>query len=248
MVELYSNILIRVAVLFYALWIGGLATTIFNRIPNEIPIGPSQKPRCNNCGYEIKFKYFFPVIGYFLSNGKCINCKMKIPRVYLFIELTICLYILLLSMTFPVIDEKFISKSLYGAFLIVLGTIYYHHKKLKSMLLWMLLAFILLYRGYNECLPKIIELFLTCISSYIAFFFLKKKYDLSDLEFKMCIILITSLGGGYSFLFLTIAILSLFFDKIHIFQRFKKVPKFKLKKEQIIFFVISLGIVMSLII
>ena len=76
MADFYSDIIVRVAVFLYALWIGGLATTIFNRVPNEIPIGPTQKPRCNNCGNEIKFKYFFPVLGYFFSNGKCIHCGM----------------------------------------------------------------------------------------------------------------------------------------------------------------------------
>ena len=69
MVGFYSEIIIRIAVFLYALWIGGLATTIYNRIPNEIPIGPSHKPCCNNCKKTIKFKYFFPILGYFFSGG-----------------------------------------------------------------------------------------------------------------------------------------------------------------------------------
>ena len=70
MVEFYSEILIKCAVVLFALWIGGLSTTAYGRLPNDIDIGPTHKPSCDNCGAEIKFKYFFPILGYILMNSK----------------------------------------------------------------------------------------------------------------------------------------------------------------------------------
>ena len=207
MVGFYSEIIVRVAIFLYALWIGGLATTIYNRVPNEIPIGPSQKPRCNRCGNEIKFKYFFPVLGYFFSKGKCINCGMKIPRVYLFLELSILFYILTLSTTFEIFDEKFITKSLYGAFMVVLLFIYHSHKQIKARLIWMLVSFILAYRGYNYCLPDVIDLFISGVSSFLAFSIIKKHIPIELHEFEMCVILSSSLGMVVSVCYLIVAII-----------------------------------------
>ena len=72
---------------------------------------------CDNCGAEIKFKYFFPVLGYILSRGKCVHCKKPIPKVYLWLELAVATYIILMSFQYKIIDEKFISKALCGAYL-----------------------------------------------------------------------------------------------------------------------------------
>ena len=240
MTGFYSEIIVRIAIFLYALWIGGLSTTIFNRIPNEIPIGPSQKPKCNGCGKEIKFKYFFPILGYFFSNGKCVNCGMKIPRVYLLLEVSILLYILFLSLTFDIFDEKFISASLYGAFLITLMFIYNAKKQIKIRLVWMLVAFILAYRGYNNTLPKVIDLFISCSCAYITFYLLRKhiKIDLPELE--MCVILTASLGYIVSLMFLSI---TLFFKIIYTMPLFDKV-KF-IKNTNIVYIPLIVAIILT---
>ena len=204
MVGFYSEIIVRIAVFLYSLWIGGLATTIYNRIPNNIPIGPTQKPRCNNCKQEIKFKYFFPVLGYFFSNGKCIHCGMKIPRIYLFLELSILFYILVLSTIFNTFDEKFISTSLYGAFIITLMFIYKTHKQIKTRLIWMLITFTLARRGYNYNLPDVTDLFISGVASFLSFSILKKYVPLSVQEFKVCVITVTSFNCIASFAFLMV--------------------------------------------
>ena len=206
MVEFYSKIIVWIAVFCFALWNGGLATTIYNRVPNDIPIGPSHKPRCNNCGNEIKFKYFFPIFGYFLSKGRCIHCGVKISRIYLFIEISILCYILLLSITFDDFDERFISKSLYGAFLIVLLFIYQTYERIKSSLIFILVSFILAYKGYNHCLPSAIELFFIAVISCISFFHLQRIVRMDKTETIICIILTTSLGYIVSLLFLMLTI------------------------------------------
>ena len=223
MVEHYFDIAIRVAIFFYALWCGGVATTIFNRIPNEIPIGPSHKPRCNKCGNEIKFKYFFPVFGYFLSNGKCVKCGTKIPRIYLLIELSILFYILLLSMRFDIIDEKFISTSLYGAYLITFAFILLSHKQIKIRLTWMLVAFILAYLGYGHRLPQALDLFGSAVMSYGAFVVLKKNVEFELNEFKVGVILMTSFGTMVSFVFAVLALIFYALCKTKLKNKFVKI-------------------------
>ena len=42
MVEFYSDIVVRVAVLFFALWAGGISTTLYGRLPSDTPIGPKK--------------------------------------------------------------------------------------------------------------------------------------------------------------------------------------------------------------
>ena len=207
MADFYFNIIVRIVVFLYALWIGGLATVIYNRIPNDIPIGPNQKPRCNNCKKEIKFKYFFPILGYFFSNGKCIHCGMKIPRVYLFLELSILFYILILSLTFDTFDEKFISKSLYGSFIITLMFIYRTNKQIKVRLIWMLVSFILAYHGYNYNLPEAVDLFISCSVAFFSLSIIKKYMKISMPDLQICVILITSLGYKIGFVYLALSIL-----------------------------------------
>ena len=241
MVEFYSEIIIRIAVFFYALWIGGLATTVFNRVPNEIPIGPTHKPCCNNCKKEIKFRYFFPILGYFFSGGKCVNCGMKIPKVYLHIELSILFYILILSTSFDSFDERFISKSLYGAFIITLMFIYQAHKQIKIRLVWMLVAFILLYRGYNYSLPKVIDLFIGTIASYATFSILRRHIQIKSPEFEMCVILTASLNYMVCFVFLSLAI---FFKIIYSIPNFEKYKT--IRSVNVVFIPLITALVMSL--
>ncbi len=240
MADFYSDIIVRVAVFLYALWIGGLATTIFNRVPNEIPIGPTQKPRCNNCGNEIKFKYFFPVLGYFFSNGKCIHCGMKIPRVYLGLELAILCYILLLSLTFNSFDEAFISKSLYGSFLIVLMFIYYANKQIKIRLVWMLVAFILAYRGYNNTLPDVIDLFISGVVSYGTFTMLKKHIQINLPELEVSVILFTSFGYVISLSFCLVVMFFKIINRISFIKQIKKI-----QNDYIVYIPLIIGVLLS---
>ena len=172
----FSNFILNFVVVLFAMWIGGLATTIYGRIPNDIPLGPSHKPMCDHCGTEIKFKYFFPIIGYIISKGKCVKCDNKIPRVYLYLEIAITIFVLLIALQFDFrgdifFDERFITKSILGAYLITLLFIYNTHKQIKVRLIWMLLTFIILYLGYNNLLPNFIDLFISVVASYTAFFF-----------------------------------------------------------------------------
>ena len=193
MVEFYSEILIRCAVVLFALWIGGLSTTAYGRLPNDIDIGPTHKPSCDN-------------FGYILSRGKCVHCKKPIPKVYLWLEIAVATYIILMSFQYKIIDEKFISKALCGAYLIVLLFVYQTHKRIKSRLVWMLTTFLLIYKGYNGILPSVIELFICSAFAYMTFYLYAKRIKIEKTEFIMSTILVLSMGEMVASIFLLSAI------------------------------------------
>ena len=216
MVELFSNFFLNIVVILFAMWMGGLATTIYGRIPNDIPLGPSHKPMCDHCGTEIKFKYFFPIIGYIISKGKCVKCDNKIPRVYLYLEIAITIFVLLIALQFDFrgdifFDERFITKSILGAYLITLLFIYNTHKQIKVRLIWMLLTFIILYLGYNNLLPNFIDLFISVVASYTAFFFVSKTIQLEKNENVMCVTLLSCCGKIIPIIFFAVATVLFYF-------------------------------------
>ena len=200
MAEFYSEIFIRLCVVFFAIWIGGLSTTIYCRLPNDVKIGPTHKPTCDNCGNIIKPKHFFPIIGYILSRGKCVNCGKKIPIVYLWIEISIALYIVLLSFTYSIINEKFIFKSLFGAYCITLLFIYYNYKKISSNIIFVFIMLLIAYRGYNGNLPTIVNLFFCSAFSYITFRMYSKNVNMERNDFILSTIIMMSLGDFICFI------------------------------------------------
>ena len=242
---LFNNIFITIAVILYALWIGGLSTTLYNRIPNDIPIGPNQKPRCNNCNAILKIQHFFPVFGFIFCRGKCYNCGMKIPRVYLILELSICFYILILSLCVNSIDERFISMSLYGAFLIVSTFIYYKYKQFKTSIVWILTFLILLYQGYCKILPNITDLFLCCFISYFTFVILCRKWNFDKNTLILLVILSTSIG--YHFI-IPYMVLFLMFNMIQYIPTLKnQINKYSISKDFIVLTILFSAIVISLL-
>ena len=246
MVGFYFELVTKIVIFFYALWIGELAIIIYNRIPNDIPIKPTYKPKCSYCGNEITFKYFFPIFRYFLGKWKCISCGTKMPVIYLLIELSILIYILLLSTTFSFLDEKFISKSLYGAFLIVLAFIYKTHKQLKTRLIWMLITFILAYRGYNGILPNVIDLFISCFVAYMIFFLLRKDIQqINDQEYKICIILMASFEVTINYIFATIYFVYKIIYSIPFIRKY--IGNYKFSDNCIVISMILFAIIQSLI-
>ena len=193
MVELFSNFFLNIVVILFAMWMGGLATTIYGRIPNDIPLGPSHKPMCDHCGTAIKFKYFFPIIGYIISKGKCVKCDNKIPRVYLYLEIAITIFVLLIALQFDFrgdifFDERFITKSILGAYLITLLFIYNTHKQIK-----------------------VIDLFISVVASYTAFFFVSKTIPLEKNENVMCVTLLSCCGKIIPIIFFAVATVLFYF-------------------------------------
>lgn len=233
--ELYFNaIFLKVAVFLFAIWLGNMSTSVYYRLPNDIPIGPNFKPVCDYCGKRISFKYFFPIIGYLISGGKCIYCKKQIPKIYLLLELLIAFFVILLSFQYYVIDEKFISKSFLCAFLITLLVIYETHKKITKNSIWILLTFLLLCQGYNNNLPSIIGIFFNCIIGYSSVEIVKRSIKIDALEGVMSIIILSFLPIYFSYIFFIVSLILFVIKKILI--KINDKYKFYIKKIHIIVF------------
>ena len=246
--DFYVNWIVRIVVILYAFWIGGLATTVYNRIPNGISMGPSEKPRCNKCGHIIKFKYFIPVFGYIFSRGKCVNCGIPIPKIYLAIEISIASYILALSTTTQIFNEAFIARSLYGAFLITIMFIYYSHKNIKSHIVWILSSFIAIEHGYNNTLPDALMIFESTFMAYASMKIFTKKLTISMTEFIMCVMLIASMTCDVSIIFLAFACIYWFIN----FSKYSKNIHSKLKENiinnnNLIFIILATALIRTFI-
>jgi hypothetical protein len=66
---------------------GNICTTLFFRIPRNIPInGIERPPMCSSCGIRIKYPYYAPFFQFLLKGLKCFSCGAKIPLIYTLIE------------------------------------------------------------------------------------------------------------------------------------------------------------------
>lgn len=179
----------------YSLSLGAIATTLYNRIINNIEISYKSKPRCNRCFDIIEFPYFFPIIGYFLCKGKCKTCKMSIPLDYLFIEVSVTLLIFFgFCLQNPFINNLsvniFITKSLFTttSFILLLILIKENVQKIDYRILFIALIFGILYRTYIEMID-IESIALIVVYSIIFFHFLSQKIEF-DLSYILYIIII----------------------------------------------------------
>ena len=199
MAEFYFNVFLNIVILVFAMWMGGIATTIYCRVPNNISIGPSHKPICDTCGSRITLKYFFPIIGYILSRGRCINCKQRIPCVYLYMEILITILIMILASQVDFykrefLTEAFVSKAILVAYLTTLLFMKCTNKKIVTNVVWLTLVLFLLYSGYNNAMPDVIELFFFLFSSYTTVVILSKIEFLERNDITLYIILLSLTG------------------------------------------------------
>lgn len=96
---MYYNIIIFVS----SLAIGSFLHTLGVRLVNKRYIGIWEKltvpSRCDCCDKRISPVNLIPVIGYFLSKGKCKYCGSGIPLMYPILEFVFALIILQISVT-----------------------------------------------------------------------------------------------------------------------------------------------------
>jgi prepilin signal peptidase PulO-like enzyme (type II secretory pathway) len=236
-------------VIFYALWIGGLSTTFYNRIPNNIPIGPTHKPKCNFCQKRISIVYFFPIIGYILSRGRCIHCKKRISPAYLILELTVFTFILLYFLIkknsynlASCIGDNFIITSLNGAYTIILLFIYIKYKHfgrnfLPTVLSYLTLSALKCAYGFIPSITDIcIIIFISYHSAIIINAIHKGHPHLSDSNYA---ILLTSIATSTINLFLVSAFY-IFVILLYYFRRY--IIKFAIK-DWIVFFFFTIKII-----
>lgn len=118
---------------------GNICTTLFFRIPRNIPInGLERPPMCSNCGIKIKYPYYAPFFQFLLKGLKCFNCKAKIPIIYTFIEFFSGVFSVLFFLFFKV-NEYFITCYL-GLLVIFLSClIFIYHKLFFDKLNWIII-------------------------------------------------------------------------------------------------------------
>jgi prepilin signal peptidase PulO-like enzyme (type II secretory pathway) len=100
----------------------------------RLPIGEScfgryfgPKSRCPQCGTIIRTRELIPLINWLFTLGRCRNCKTKIPRTHLFIELSTTLLFVTCYIKFG-LGESFMIYSLLCTGLVVLLACDYTHQ------------------------------------------------------------------------------------------------------------------------
>jgi hypothetical protein len=153
--------------LFYSIWLGGIATTFLHRLPRKISINPQAKPRCENCKVELKMVDFFPIFGYLFNRGVCKNCGIKIPTIFLKLEITIGIVAFLMCLISGTEDiNHTIISSLLVSWVVLMLFIYHQQKIIGKVELVVLLILSILYKGYHFLMPGVLPVAIPLIFIY----------------------------------------------------------------------------------
>ena len=218
---------IILSIVFGAIF-GSYATLFAYRLPRQEScfgryFGP--KSRCPKCGITIITRDLIPLINWIITFGKCRNCKNKIPRIHLFVEITTTILFLICYLNFS-FSEKFIIYAMISVSLVVLLACDITHKIFPQPVFIFLLFFITIDRViddqtilniiYSAIVGVIIvSIFIKIFSEKLNYFFSNKTqlYDYSKF------ILIASLGLNYlEFLYYSVVVMVIltFLSAIHI--------------------------------
>jgi leader peptidase (prepilin peptidase) / N-methyltransferase len=90
------------------LLLGSFTCMLVFRLPRELPL-VFDRSRCGACKRPISGLALIPLLGFFISKGRCPSCLEKIPRAYVFIELFMPALLLTLYTYFGFSDLFFLS-------------------------------------------------------------------------------------------------------------------------------------------
>jgi prepilin signal peptidase PulO-like enzyme (type II secretory pathway) len=95
----------------------------------RLPIGEScfgryfgPKSRCPSCNKIIKTKELIPIFNWLFTLGRCTNCKVKIPKTYLFIEIATTILFIICYVKFSFSEQFIIFAILCTACVIIVAT------------------------------------------------------------------------------------------------------------------------------
>jgi len=125
--------MIYLFVCLFGLSFGSFFNVLIYRLPLGLSI-VSPKSACPNCKHAISWYHNIPLISYVLLNGKCSNCKTKIPYIYPLVELITAVITLMLFIKFG-FNLEFFSITLVFYLLIVLSFIDFKYKSVPDYLL-----------------------------------------------------------------------------------------------------------------
>jgi leader peptidase (prepilin peptidase)/N-methyltransferase len=195
-------------IFIFGVLMGNYGTTLLFRIPRGIEIcGVSKKrntpPHCSECGHNLKFYEYFPILSWIFSRFKCNYCCAKINPQYFFLELStgitsVIIYKFIgLSETYLLLIALYITTAVSGLIKLNTGKIY-------RDLTFAVIAIAIAYRTLidNSIIPFIFDL---SVGSVLISFLMSRKIYNKDI---IHIILQSSILGLYSLIFvLTLYIL-----------------------------------------
>jgi prepilin signal peptidase PulO-like enzyme (type II secretory pathway) len=107
----------------------------------RLPLGEScfgryfgPKSRCPKCDSIIKTRDLIPLFNWLFTFGRCRNCKVKIPRTHLFVELATTSLFILSYLQFS-FSEEFIIYALISVSLVILFTCDFTHQMFPPQIL-----------------------------------------------------------------------------------------------------------------
>lgn len=179
---------------------GNVCTTLFYRIPRDIPInGIEAPPMCSNCGKKIKSPYYLPFLHVILNGFKTKCCNQKIPKIYFFIELFVAIFCAFYFFFNP-INSIFIIRFLLIVTVFLAVLIYIKNEKFYDRLNWIILTLSLIRFAYElNIMDDLLFSLLThkLIYGIITFILFKalcnsKKIKLTIQE--ICFLILLSIG------------------------------------------------------
>ena len=152
--------------LIFVIILGGLWGSFANVCIYRLPIGKgvvSGRSFCPNCKKLITWKDNIPIISFLFLNGKCRNCKKKIPSQYLLIELITIVHFLVIYYLFGITITTLLFLILGLSFIIIFFI------DLKHYIIPNILTFPLMIIGFIKSFdPNLNPIFPNFINSLIG--------------------------------------------------------------------------------
>jgi hypothetical protein len=131
---------------------GSYATLFAYRLPRgESCFGRyfGKKSRCPNCNSTIITRDLIPILNWLITLGRCRYCKVKIPKIHLFVELLTTILFIICYLNFG-FNEKFIINALIAVTMVVMVACDISHKRFTNQALIFLLFFVSISRVIEE--------------------------------------------------------------------------------------------------
>lgn len=116
----------------FGVLIGNFTTTVFHRLPREIMISGfdeklTRPPFCSTCKHLLRFYEYLPILSWFSTLGKCNYCHNPITKYYIFLEVTIGLFAVILHHIFKSNLEYFFLFFCFASMALLNIAIYLEH-------------------------------------------------------------------------------------------------------------------------
>jgi prepilin signal peptidase PulO-like enzyme (type II secretory pathway) len=214
---------------------GSYATLFAYRLPRGEScfgryFGP--KSRCGNCGSTIITRDLIPLLNWIFTFGACRYCKIKIPRIHLFVELATTLLFVVCYLRFG-FSEKFMIYSLISVSLVILLACDFTHRIFPQAMLIFLLILVIINRVLIDqtILDMTFSLGLGVIASTLFYKLIGNKFPeifstKNQLNDYLKFILISSVAfnfGQFIFYFFTVLLILTLLISEHFFTKKNKI-------------------------